>query len=202
MGAYAPLRVSPPGDTVVMLVNTEQHADLRDPAITLFTDLRVSPSVVVPAGEPLPATLRLMQHAGVRMAFVSDPRGGISGLVTAADLQGERPMLVAQARGVGHHDLSVAEVMTPASQWVTIDADHLHHAEVGDIVATFLACGARYLIVTEIARDSSGLLNNLPRTVVRGLYSANRVERALGHPIGEEIRSRSFADLAAALAHS
>lgn len=201
MSSYTPLPVSSPHDTVVTLVNSEQHASLEDPAVTLFTDLRIAPSVVVPTSEPLPATLRLMQHAGVRMAFVCDATGGIVGLVTAADLQGERPMLVAQARLVSYHDLIVAEVMTPTSQWVTLDADHLRRAEVGDIVATFLTCGARYLIVTETVRDPTGLRNDATRTVVRGLYSANRVERALGQPIGEEIRSRNFADLAAALAH-
>lgn len=202
MSAYAPLQVSSPHDTVVTLVNSEQHAGLDDPAVSLFTDLRVAPSVVVPTSEPLPATLRLMQHAGVRMAFVCDAAGGVVGMVTAADLQGERPMLVAQARLVSYHDLIVAEVMTPTSQWVTLDADHLRRAEVGHIVATFLASGARYLIVTETIHESSNMLNDTTRTVVRGLYSANRIERALGHPIGEEIRSRSFADLAAALAHS
>lgn len=201
MSAYAPLSVQPPLEAVLRLVNSEQHASLEDPAATLFTDLRISPSVVVADSEPLPATLRLMQQAGVRMAFVRDPAGGIVGLVTASDLQGELPMLIAQSRLVSYSDLSVAEVMTPASRWVTLDVDHLRRAEVGHIVATFLATGARYLIVTETVHESSDMFNDTSRTVVRGLYSANRIERALGHAIEEEIRSRSFADLAAALAH-
>jgi len=33
------------------------------------------------------------------------------------------------------------------------------------------------------------------------LFSANRIERAIGHPIDFELRSRSFAELAVALAH-
>lgn len=202
MSLYSCLPVSAPRDTVLALAKSEQHIKLDDPATSLFTDLRVAPSVVVPATEPLGATLRLMQHAGVRMAFVSDPAGGIVGLVTAADLQGERPMSVAQARLVSYQDLSVAEVMTPPSRWVTLDADHLSRAEVGHIVATFQATGQRYLVVTETVSDSSGMFNDTTRTVVRGLYSANRVERALGHSIDEEIRSRSFADLAVALAHN
>jgi CBS domain containing-hemolysin-like protein len=202
MSAYAPLQVNSLRDPVVSLASRDHHASLEDPASTLFTDLRVAPGVIVPASEPLPTTLRLMKQAGVRMAFVSDPAGGIVGLVTAADLQGERPMLVAQARLVSHDDLLVAEVMTPISQWVTLDVDHLRRAEVGHIVATFMASGARYLIVTETIHESSDMLNDTTRTVVRGLYSANLVERALGHPIGEEVRSRSFADLAVALAHS
>lgn len=201
MSTYAQLPVQSPGDGVLKLVDSEQHAELDDPAATLFTDLRVAPSVVVPATEPLAASLRLMQHAGVRMAFVSDAAGGIVGLVTAADLQGERPMRAAQARQVSYHDLSVEEVMTPASRWVTLDADHLRRAEVGHIVATMLATGQRYLIVTETVKETDSMLNGTTRTMVRGLYSANRVERALGHPIDEELRSRSFADLAAALDH-
>ena len=199
---YHPVEVQTPRDAVLSLSRSEQQARLDDPARTVYTDLRTSPAVVVPAIDSLPDTHKLMQRAGVRMAFVSDPNGGIIGLVTAADLQGERPMQAAQARLVAHEDLSVAEVMTPTSRWTTLDVDHLRMGEVGHIVATFLATGVRYLVVTEVVTERSGMFNDVSRTVVCGLYSANRLERALGHPISEEMRSRSFADLHAALAHN
>lgn len=196
MHDYAALAIHQPKEASIPLVQSDPHAELTDPASAIFTDLRVASSVAVPSSEPLGDSLRLMQLAGVRMAFVTQGSGSVVGLVTAADLHGERPMLLAGQRGVSHRDLSVADVMTPVSAWVTVDVKNVAKARVGDIVATFQASGHRYLIVTEMVSTDATL-----RSVVRGLFSANRAERALGHSIDQDIRSRSFSELAAALSH-
>ncbi|MBS0444350.1 MAG: hypothetical protein JSR59_00225 [Proteobacteria bacterium] len=194
MRDYLALPVQTPREPRLILASSEAHADLGDPASAVFTDLRVAPSVVVPAGEALPDTRRLMQLAGVRMAFVVEGSSNeVVGFVTAADLQGERSMVAASRRMASHHDLTAADVMTPVADWVTIDASRLANARVGDIAATFRAASERYLIAMET--EPGG------QRVVRGLFSANRVERALGHTIAVELRSRSFADLAQALGH-
>ena len=183
------------------MVHSEAHVEPGYPALTVMTDLRVAPSVIVPVSEPLMESRRLMQLAGVRMAFVVDSDGGVTGLVTVADLQGERPMLAAARRGVSLPELHVGEVMTPVAGWATLDVRAVERAEVGDIAATFAAVGQRYLIVTEQVREFGESLSAPLRTVVRGLCSANRVERALGQAIAIEPRVRSVADLAAALDH-
>lgn len=193
MRDYLALPVQSPREIRLSLASSEAHAELGDPASVVFTDLRIAPSVVVPAAEALGDTRRLMQLAGVRMAFVVESDNDVVGLVTAADLQGERSMLAASRRSLSHHDLTAADVMTPVADWMTIDASRLASARVGDIAATFRAASDRYLIVMET--EAGG------RRVVRGLFSANRVERALGHTIAVELRSRSFADLAQALGH-
>ena len=112
MPDFASLPVRQPLDRTMTLVQSDSHAELNDPATAIFTDLRIAPSVVVPAAEPLAESLRLMQLAGVRMAFVVDTPGGVIGLVTAADLHGERRMLAARNRGVAHEELTVSDVMT------------------------------------------------------------------------------------------
>jgi CBS domain-containing protein len=201
MPDFASLPVRQPLDRTMTLVQSDSHAELSDPASAIFTDLRIAPSVVVPAAEPLADSLRLMQLAGVRMAFVVDVPGSVIGLVTAADLHGERPMVAARSRGVAHEELSVADVMTSVSNWPTVDATSLPRARVGDVVATFQASGQRYLIVTEAAGAAGRADAAVNRTVVRGLFSANRAERALGHSIDQELRSRNVSELAAALAH-
>lgn len=192
MAHYHALPVRTSLDAPLALVRSEAHVELGDPAASVLTDLRIASSVVVPLDEPLEEARRLMQHAGVRMAFVLDGGGGVIGLVTAADLQGERALQAGMRRGVGHGELSVADVMTPAAQWCALDAADLARARVGDIVASFRATGHRYLIVVE--HDAAGAL------AIRGVFSANRVERALGHRIEEELRSATFSALAAALA--
>lgn len=195
MDVYHSLPVRSLSDTPLKLARSDAHAGPGDPASTVFTDLRIAPSVVVPADETLDDARRLMIHAGVRMAFVLDAAGDVVGLVTAADLHGERPMLVAMKRSTGHGDLDVTDVMTPVAQWSTLEVERMGMAQVGDIVATFRASGERYLIVTEADPAGSGA------RVIRGLFSANRVERAIGHAIEDELRTRSFASLATVLAH-
>jgi len=198
MHRYQPMAVQAPRAAALTLAKAESHADLNDPAIDVFTDLRVAPGVIVPATEPLADTRRLMQLAGVRMAFVVDAAERVIGLVVLADLQGERPTLEARTRSAAVRDLSVADVMTRVAQWSAVDIGPVTRARIGHVVATFQATGQRYLIVTEQSRDDTGAAS----TVIRGLFSANRVERALGHPIEIELRSRNFAEMTAALADS
>jgi CBS domain containing-hemolysin-like protein len=187
-----------PRAAALSLAKSEAHADLTDPAADVFTDLRVAPGVVVPATEPLEETRRLMQLAGVRMAFVVDASERVIGLVVLADLQGERPTLEARHRSATVRDLTVADVMTRIAHWDAVDFRSIAKAHIGHVVATFRATGQRYLIVTEEERDGNGSTH----TLIRGLFSANRVERAIGHPIEVELRSRNFAELTSALADS
>ena len=192
---FEPLPLQPLSQPALTLPLAEPHVWLSDPATDVFTDLRIAPGVVVPATDSLEDTRRLMQLAGVRMAFVIDASERIIGLVTLLDLQGEHAAQVARARGVPQRDLPVLDVMTPVSQWSAIDVGRLAWAKVGHVVETFRATGQRYLIVTEQVAGHGGA----PQTVIRGLFSANRVERATGTAIEDELRSRNFAELAGAL---
>jgi hypothetical protein len=193
---FEPLPMAAVAQTALSLAQAEPHVWLKDPASEVFTDLRVAAGVVVPSTESLEDTRRLMQLAGVRMAFVAEAPGRIIGLVTLADLQGERAAQVASARAVPQRELPVHDVMLPVSQWSVIDYSRLAWAKVGHLVETFRATGQRYLIVTE---QVAGHLASPPQTVIRGLFSANRLERALGMSIEESLRSRSFAELAGVL---
>ena len=80
---------------------------LRDPALAVFSDLRSGPCVVVPPSDGVADTLALMLRAGVRMAFVGEATLGIGsalGVITAGELQGERPLLHALRSGQRHED--------------------------------------------------------------------------------------------------
>ncbi len=167
-----------------------QTAGLDDAALSLFTDLRHSSVVIASHQDGLDQTLHVMKRAGVRMVFVTGVRSELIGLVTADDLQGERPVLRALADHVRHQELALEHVMTPVSQWQVIAMSQLAGARVGHIVATLREHGLRYLLVTEVQEGQTSL---------RGLFSARRVELALNTVIEGSLQSRSFADLEAAL---
>lgn len=164
----------------------------EDRALPLLTDLRFSPLVVASHRDGLDQTLHVMLRAGVRMAFVTGPHGGLAGMVAADVLMGERPVMRAMNDQVRHHELTLADVMMPLTHWEVTDMQHVRHARVGDIVATLREHGMRYLLVTE---------NQGGTVYLRGLFSAKRLEGALGAAIDNDLHAQSFAALEAVLAH-
>lgn len=169
-----------------------QTASLTDPAISQMTDLRLSPCVKVDHRDSIPETRHVMQRAGVRMAFVTGIAGELIGLVTVDDLQGERPLQRAMADHIGIDELTIDQVMMPRAEWRVVDAWQIEHSRLGNLAATMREHGLRYLLAAERTSDS---------TVIRGVFSARRLELALDVDLGSVPRSRSFAELEAALMH-
>jgi CBS domain containing-hemolysin-like protein len=160
--------------------------------LSLFTDLQHGPCVVASAQDGLPSTLHLMMRAGVRMVFVAGADGELVGMVTAEDLQGERPVKRASDHHVPHRELTVADVMVPLGQWDTVDMGKVRTARLGDVAATMHEHGLRYLLVTQVKNG---------HTTLRGMFSARRLEMALETVIEADLHSRSFAELEQVLAH-
>ena len=82
--------------------------------------------------------------------------------------------------------------MVPVTQWDTVDVAQVRVADVGEIVATMREHNLRYLLVTQKKGGS---------TVLRGLFSASRLEQALNTMIEPDLHSRNFAELELVLAH-
>lgn len=189
--SYKPLPLTTPA-VAPSLPQVQRTAQPADPALALITDLHHSPCVVASHRDGLDATLQLMQRAGVRMVFVADVNHELVGMVTYEHIQGERPVLRATTAHVPHHELTVADVMVPVSQWDTVDLAVVRHACLGEVAATLHTHGLRYLLVTQTRQGV---------TTLRGLFSAARLEKALKTPIEPDLHSRSFAELGQALAH-
>lgn len=172
------------------LPQASQTATLTDSAISQMTDLRLAPCVKVDHRDGIAPTLHVMHRAGVRMAFVTGITGELIGLVTADDLQGERPMLRAMADHVCVEELALDQLMAPRAEWQVVDAWQVEHCRLGNVAATMREHGLRYLLVVE--RSAAG-------TQIRGLFSARRLELVLGVELASGPLSRSFAELEAAL---
>lgn len=174
------------------LPSVKRLAHPDDPALSLFTDLHQSACVTASHRDGLDETLHLMMRAGVRMVFVSGVDGELVGMVTAEDLQGERPVQRASANRVQHHELTVADVMVPVHKWDAVAMSEVRSARLGDVAATMHEHGLRYLLVTQYKNG---------RTVLRGLFSASRLEMAMNTTIEPDLHSRNFAELGMALLH-
>lgn len=166
---------------------------LEDRAVEVMTDFSQVRAITIPSSVSMESAYQRMIANGVRLLLVVDERNAIQGLITARDVEGERPLQQLRDRGLRRSDLTVADVMTPASQIEVLDLADVVRARVGDIVATLQAMGRQHAMVAD--RDDQG------RTKVRGLFSATQISRQLSTPIQTLEVARNFAQVARMLAH-
>lgn len=187
MKEYAALNLAAlaPGSRVVDREPPPQ-VSLDDPARAVMTDLRHVAAARTTAEAPMVHAHQLMIHRGVRLLFVMDREGALAGVITATDVLGEKPLRFTQARGLAYSEITVADVMTPASMLEAIALGDVEHMRVGHVLATLRAVRRQHLLVAEGNR-------------VRGLFSASQLARHLGVDMQIFEVARTFADIEAAL---
>lgn len=163
------------------------------PAIEAMTDFGRVTVVAIGGSARLDEANTTMISRGVRLLMVTDRDDQVQGLLTARDLQGERPLQILQARGGRHEDLTVADIMTPISRVDALRLDEVLHARVIDVLEALKAVGRQHILV-----EDTDPATGLPR--VRGLFSATHMGRLLGVPVLGFDLPRTFAEIEAALA--
>ena len=190
MREYSALDLSliPPGSK---LTEPERpgRVTLDDPAFSVMTDLRIVPAATTTAREPIGKAHGQMIQRGVRLLFVLGEGGALDGVITATDLLGEKPLRFAQSRGVAHNEVTVADIMTPASMLEALPLQDVAQMRVGHIVATHKAVRRQHIMVSEDGGRR-----------IRGLFSAAQVARQLGVELQTMEIALTFADVEAALA--
>ena len=165
-----------------------QRVEVESPALQVMTDLaRVSPATIRPQA-PLAGANQFMIVRGVRLLLVIDERETVLGVITATDILGEKPMVVATERGLRRNELTVADVMTPAARVEVIALADVESARVGHVLETLRRAGRQHALVVD--RDG----------MVRGIFSLSQVARQLGItlPGGGEV-ARTFSEIEAAI---
>ncbi|MGH8517242.1 MAG: CBS domain-containing protein [Panacagrimonas sp.] len=189
--AYDPLPIRELGAGAGFRRPTQAQAakvSIESPALDVMTDLaRTTPATIRPQA-PLAGANQFMITRGVRLLLVTDEREDVLGVITATDILGERPMLVATERGMRRDELTVADVMIPAERVEVIALADLAGARVGHVVETLRRAGRQHALVVDGER------------MVRGIFSLSQIARQLGVPlaIGGEV-ARTFSEIGAAI---
>jgi CBS domain containing-hemolysin-like protein len=166
---------------------------LESPALQVMTDLRkVSPAMIGP-GSLAEGANQYMIFRRVRLLLVVDERENVTGVITATDILGERPTLVAAQRGLRYNEITVADIMTPASKVDVLSLADVESARVGHVVETLRRVGRQHALVVEPATDGNG-------TRVRGIFSLSQIARQLGISLQTSEVARTFAEIEAAIA--
>ncbi|MDR7379635.1 CBS-domain-containing membrane protein [Rhodoferax ferrireducens] len=184
-----------PAGTHIVQVQPPQHGPvtLDSPAMAVFTDLaQIRAATVQPQTSLDQAELKMI-YQGVRLLFVVSDMPSVDGILTAADIAGDKPMRLVHQRQVKHQDLTAADVMTPLADIDAITFAALQRATVAEVVATLTQRGRPHLLVID-----SDTADRAPR--IRGLVSQTQVERQLGQQLPLTAMAQTFSELEQVLA--
>lgn len=169
----------------------QQNVKLSDPAVNVMTDLRSVSVVNVRAKTSLDKANEKMIRYGVRTLLVLDDADKVTGVLTATDVLGEKPVRFLQQMGGTHADILVRDVMTVQRDLEVLTLADVQKAQVGNILASLKAAGRQHAMVVEEDTDGSQM--------VRGLFSATQIARQMGVQLKTAEVSQVLADLEAAV---
>jgi CBS domain-containing protein len=176
----------------------------ESPALEAMTDLARASPAAIRAQAPIEGANEYMRSRGVRLLLVTDERDAVLGVITAADIVGEKPTRLTVERGGKRDELTVADVMTPAERVEVLEFDAVAGARVGHVMETLRRAGRQHALVVdyEPIAPRSALEQPRRRTMVRGIFSLSQMARQLGvaAPQAGEV-ARTFAEIEAALGH-
>jgi predicted transcriptional regulator len=163
---------------------------LDSPALHVMTDFTRATPATIRLRAPLAAANQFMITRGVRLLLVVDEEHEtVLGVITAADILGERPMLVATSRSLRRDELSVADVMTPVQEVEALSLADVENARVGHVVETLRRTGRQHALVID------------GKSEVCGVLSSSQVARQLGVALAAEGETAlTFSQIEAALA--
>lgn len=176
----------------------------ESPALEVMTDLARASPATIRAQAPIAGADEHMRSRSVRLLLVTDEHDAVLGVVTAADILGEKPTRLAVERGGRRSELTVADIMTPAERVEVVEFDAVAGARVGHVMETLRRAGRQHALVVdyEPVAPRSALERPTRRAMVRGIVSLSQVARQLGvaAPQPGEV-ARTFAEIEAALGH-
>ena len=164
---------------------------LQSPASDVMTDLRHAHAAVIDLRASMEAANEYMKQRGVRSLLVLNQDEILTGIITATDVLGEKPLRFIQERRVKHNEILVSDIMTPLDRLEAIPVREVRRAKVGDIVTSLLDTGRQHTLVIEDDIDGN--------PVVCGIFSLTQIEKQLGTLIPATEIARTFTEIEATL---
>jgi CBS domain containing-hemolysin-like protein len=165
---------------------------MENPAIFGMTDLRQVTAVTVDPNVSIDTALQKMIENDVRLLLVVNTQQLVIGLITATDIQGEKPLKFLTGVGVRYEEILVRDIMTPREALQVARFEDVLSSSIGDIVETLKRAGRQHALVIDTRSDTM-------TQCVRGIFSATQLSRQLGVEINTSRQAGNFAALNLAL---
>ncbi|GJM04515.1 MAG: hypothetical protein DHS20C09_05060 [marine bacterium B5-7] len=158
----------------------------HDDALKVMTDFTEVVPLTINRDVSLAQALEKMKEHGVRLLMVKDNQDNIVGIITAYDIQSEKPMQYATESGVHMNEIQADMIMTSIDQTPAVDFTTVQHSTVAQVAETMKDLDRPHILVIEV--------NNGQR--IRGVFSSSNISRMLGRPVYQPLHAaHSFADL-------
>ncbi len=183
-----------PGGISYFEPSQQLPAQVKDhsPAILVMTDLRQQIAITIEPNVSIDWALQRMKTAGVRLLFVVNTAKSVLGLITATDIQGEKPLQFHQELHLRYEEIMVRDIMTPQPQLQVLHMEDVMKASVGDIVATLKSVGRHHALVLDEDAHSG-------QPAIRGLFSISQISKQLDRLIVTTEVAHTFAEVEMAL---
>jgi len=184
--------LTPQGNTMTLQFATLSHIPLQsgahcqqpralsldDPAQVVMTDFhQVRPITTFPE-TLIEDALEKMKTKGVRLLLVIGEDSSVIGLITATDIQGEKPIQLVRDTGTPHSQLTVVMLMTPLCDIKVLSMTAVGNARIGHILTTLRQLERQHTLVVDVDKDSG-------KQSIRGLFSSSQISKQLGMEVGE-----------------
>lgn len=160
--------------------------DLNSPAKKLMVDFTKTPATVANETINVNAALELMKANRIRALMVIGHNGGFTGVITALDLMGRKPMLYANETGIRRTDVQVKNIMLPKNKLKAMNREDVEKSTINDVMHTLSLLKEQHILVVEGEDEEMQIC---------GLFSASDFKRALGITFDTPVVAHTFSDL-------
>jgi len=175
------------GTVLVSRPSQSKSVTLESSALDVMTDLRHNNAIVIEPYVPMEFANSYMIQCGIRLLLVLNHKHSLIGIITAADILGEKPLRFVQERHVKHNDILVSDIMTPFDRLEAVSITEVKNARVGQVVASLRDTGRQHILVTENIGDG--------KSSVCGIFSFTQIERQLGAKIPSTKIAKNFTEI-------
>lgn len=163
--------------------NTPELADAtvteNDPAITVMTDFTEIIPITIAADASLANALQNMKAYGIRLLLVTDGQDRIVGVITAYDIQSEKPVQYAAENNIAVSGMQIAMLMTPLEQTPAFDFNFVKQALVRHVIHT----------MKELDRPHTLVIETTDVQRIRGVFSTSKISKLLGRPVYQPLHA-------------
>ena len=174
----------------VCVDRSNKTLSLDDNAISVLSDYRLEQAPHCHNGLSLDAAMSKMQKAGTNLLLVSNDAQQIIGLISSADISGEKPIQYVKDTGKKRDQIKIKHLMTSIEDIPVISTQEAINAQIGDILSTLNSVASEYILVTTQEYNS---------TAIRGVFSARVIAKSLNIFFDPSPAAKNFMDYTKAL---
>ncbi len=120
---------------------------LEDPAHLVMLDFRIEGPNLILASESIDDALKEMKIHSTHILLVADKDNNLLGIISSADILGEKPITIIQSRRIERQQVTVNMVMQTTDRILLLDSNLIQTAKVGNIVNTLKHHQHEYALV-------------------------------------------------------